>query len=59
MENKDEILRIIKKYAYVCGQEENKHLAFRHISAKKHKEDFEGTKCVCYKPDKTDIFIQN
>ena len=24
-----------------------------------HKEDFDGTKCVCYKPDKTDIFIQN
>ena len=22
-----------------------------------HKEDFDGTKCVCYKPDKTDIFI--
>ena len=42
MENKDEILRIIKKYVYVCGQEENKHLAFRHISAKKHKEDFEN-----------------
>ena len=41
MENKDEILRIIKKYVYVCGQEENKHLAFRHISTKKHKEDFE------------------
>lgn len=24
-----------------------------------HREDFDGTKCVCYKPDKTDIFIQN
>ena len=37
-----EILNLIKKYVYVCGQEENKHLAFRHISAKKHKEDFES-----------------
>ena len=37
-----EILNLIKKYVYVCGQEENKHLAFRHISAKKHKEDFEN-----------------
>ena len=36
-----EILNLIKKYVYVCGQEENKHLAFRHISAKKHKKDFE------------------
>ena len=40
-ENKNEILKMIKKYVYVCGQEEKKHLAFRDISTKKHKEDFE------------------
>ena len=40
MEEK-EILNLIKKYVYVCGQDENKHLAFRHISTKKHSQDFE------------------
>ena len=38
MENKDGILRIIKKYVYVCRQEENKHLAFRRISTKSIKK---------------------
>ena len=41
MEDKEEILRIVKKFVYVCGQEENKHLAFRFISQKKHAQDFE------------------
>ena len=38
---KTELLALFKKYVYICGQEENKHLAFRHISTKKNKEDFE------------------
>lgn len=42
--DQQEILNLIKKYVYVCGQDENKHLAFRHISTKKHKEDFEKIK---------------
>ena len=37
-----EILNLIKKYVYVCGQEKNKHLAFRQKTKKKHKEDFEN-----------------
>ena len=36
-----EILKIIKKHVYVCGQEENKHLAFKNISIKKDKEAFD------------------
>lgn len=40
MEQQD-ILNLIKKYVYVCGQEENKHLAFRHVSMKRNKKDFE------------------
>ena len=42
-EEEKEILKLIKKYVYVCGREkeDNIHLAFRFISQKKHKEDFE------------------
>jgi len=36
-----ELLNLFKKYVYTCGQEENKHLAFRNISTKKHSQDFE------------------
>ena len=39
--DKEEILNIIKKYVYICGQEENEHLAFKNISVRKHKEEFE------------------
>lgn len=40
----NELLDIFKKYVYICGQEENAHLAFKNISTKKHKEDFEKIK---------------
>lgn len=42
--NDQEILSLIKKYVYICGQAENEHLSFRHVSTKRNKKDYKKIK---------------